>query len=73
MMSDFFVKEGQAADQFSRLPILEQIAYVAKALFDVFILLIKGAVIITIVGAIRVIAVIIRELAYELKNRRKKK
>lgn len=73
MMSDFFVKAGQVADQFSRLPILEQIAYVAKALFDVFILLIKGAVIITIVGAIMIIAAIIREVAYELKDRRKRK
>lgn len=73
MMSDFLSKAGRAADQFLQLPILEQVAYAAKALFDVFILLLKGIAIIAIIGAVMVTALIIRELAYELKNRRKKK
>lgn len=73
MMSDFLSKAGRAADQFLHLPILEQVAYVAKALFDVFILILKGLTIIAIIGAVMVTALMIRELAYELKNRRKKK
>lgn len=73
MMSDFLDKAGRAADQFLHLPVLEQVAYVAKALFDVFILILKGLAIIAIIGAVMVTALMIRELAYELKNRRKKK
>lgn len=73
MMSDFFNKAGQAVDQFLQLPFLEQAAYVAKALFDVIILLLKGIVIMAIIGAVMTTALMIRELAYELKNRRKKK
>lgn len=73
MMSDFLSKAGRAADQFLHLPILEQVAYVAKALFDIFILILKGLAIIAIIGAVMVTALMIRELAYELKNRRKKK
>lgn len=73
MMSDFLSKAGRAADQFLHLSILEQVAYVAKALFDVFILILKGLAIIAIIGAVMVTALMIRELAYELKNRRKKK
>lgn len=68
MMSDFFDKAGRAADQFLHLPVLEQVAYVAKALFDVFILILKGLAIIAIIGAVMVTALMIRELAYELKR-----
>lgn len=73
MMNDLFIKAGQVVDQFSKLPVLEQIAYVIKALFDVFILLLKGAVIIAVIGALTVVLLMIREWAYELKERRKKK
>lgn len=73
MMSDFLSKAGRAADQFLHLPVLEQVAYVVKALFDVFILILKGLAIIAIVGAVMVTVLMIRELAYELRNRRKKK
>ena len=73
MMSDFLDKVGRAADQFLQLPFLQQAAYVVKALFDVIILLLKGLVIMAIVGAVMTTALMVRELAYELKNRRKKK
>ena len=73
MMSDFLDKVGQAADQFLQLPFLQQTAYVVKALFDVIILILKGLVIMAIVGAVMTTALMVRELAYELKNRRKKK
>nr|WP_302226452.1 hypothetical protein [uncultured Marvinbryantia sp.] len=64
---------AEKVDSFLLLPVLEQLAYAAKALFDVVILFLKGMVVIAIIGAIMVVALIIRELAYELRNRRKKK
>lgn len=73
ILTELLEKTGQKVDQFLSLSVLEQLAYVLKALFDVFILLLKGIIVIAIIGAIMVVALMARELAYELKNRRKRK
>lgn len=73
ILTELLEKAGQKVDQILSLPVLEQMAYALKTLFDVFILLLKGVIVIAIIGAIMVVALIARELAYELRNRRKRK
>lgn len=64
---------AEKVDSFLSLPVLEQLAYIAKALFDVVILFLKGVVIVAVIGAVMIVTLMIRELAYELRNRRKRK